>query len=67
MGDLVKKSWVEQILPVGSKGIIHEINVLQERYDCKICVENNDIDVHSQQDLQRVLFDNCGTKRYQKK
>jgi selenophosphate synthetase-related protein len=46
MRDLVKKSWVEQMLPVGSKGIIHEITVLQERYHCKICVENQDIDVH---------------------
>ena len=45
MRELIKETWIEQMLPVGSKGIAYEIKVLQERYDGKIVIENKSIDV----------------------
>lgn len=46
MQRLIRQPFIEQLLPIGSKGIVHEIQVLEKRYGHTITMDNKEIDVN---------------------
>lgn len=46
MQQLICQPFIEQLLPIGSKGIVHEIQVLEKRYGHTITMDNKQIDVN---------------------